>query len=62
VPFAPGTWHTLTLSLSGRNITAGVDGHQLATLSDATLSHGMPGIETGGWYPVQFSNLTVTGP
>jgi hypothetical protein len=62
VPFAPGTWHTLSLSLSGANITASVDGQQVATLTDSTLSHGIPGIETGGWYPAEFSNLSVTSP
>jgi Glycosyl hydrolase family 59/Galactocerebrosidase, C-terminal lectin domain len=62
VPFAPGTWHTLALSISGTAIAASVDGQQVASLTDATLTHGMPGIEVGGWYPAYFSNLAVTTP
>jgi hypothetical protein len=26
------------------------------------LRRGIPGIETGGWYPVDFSDLRVTRP
>jgi Glycosyl hydrolase family 59 len=62
VPFAPGTWHTLALSISGTAIVASVDGQQVASLTDATLTHGIPGIEVGGWYPAYFSNLAVTTP
>jgi hypothetical protein len=62
VPFAPGTWHHLSLSISGTTITASVDGTQVASTTDSTLTDGMPGIEAGGWYPAYFSNLTVTNP
>jgi hypothetical protein len=62
VPFAPGTWHTLALSISGTTIAASVDGQQVASLTDATLTRGMPGIEVGGRYPAYFSNLAVTTP
>jgi hypothetical protein len=34
----------------------------VASLTDTTFTHGMPGIETGGWYPAYFSNLTITNP
>jgi hypothetical protein len=34
----------------------------VASLTDATLTHGIPGIEVGGWYPAYFSNLAVTTP
>ncbi len=61
-PFAAGTWHTLSMSISGATITASIDGTQVATASDSTLTSGMPGIEVGGWYPAYFSNLTVTNP
>ena len=33
-----------------------------AQRTDATLTHGMPGIEVGGWYPAYFSNLAVITP
>jgi glycosyl hydrolase family 59 len=62
VPFGTGTWHRLSLSVSGATITAAVDGRRVASLSDATFADGSPGIETGGWYPAYFSNLTVTSP
>jgi hypothetical protein len=62
VPFAPGTWHTLSLSISGTAVTGSVDGAQVASVTDSTLTDGMPGIEAGGWYPAYFSNLSVTSP
>ena len=61
-PFAVGSWHTLSLSVSGAAIRASIDGHQVASRTDSTLSRGIPGIETGGWYPAYFSNLTVSKP
>jgi Glycosyl hydrolase family 59/Galactocerebrosidase, C-terminal lectin domain/Glycosyl hydrolase family 59 central domain len=60
--FSPGTWHRLSLSTSGTAITASLDGHPLASLTDSTLTRGTPGITTGGWYPVYYSDLTVTSP
>lgn len=62
VPFAAGTWHTLSLSSNGTTITGGVDGMPVASVTDKTLTDGMPGIEVGGWYPAYFSNLNVTSP
>ena len=61
-PFAAGTWHTLSLSMSGPNILASIDGTSVAMASDTTLTDGMPGIEAGGWYPAYFSNLSVALP
>ncbi len=61
VSFASDAWHRLALSLAGPRLTASVDGHQVAAVSDSRLKSGMPGIETGGWYPVQFSGLSITG-
>lgn len=62
VPFAIDIWHTLALTVSGSSIDASVDGAQVAAVSDPTLTRGLPGIETGGFYPAQFSNLAVTKP
>jgi hypothetical protein len=62
VPFAAGTWHTLSLAVNGTAITGSVDGTQVASVTDATLTDGMPGIEVGGWYPAYFSNLNITTP
>ena len=60
--FSPGTWHRLSLSISGTAITASLDGQPLASLTDSTLTRGTPGITTGGWYPAYYSDLTVTSP
>jgi hypothetical protein len=62
VPFAVGVWHRLGLSLSGPKLTASVDGVQVAAVRNGALRRGIPGIETGGWYPVDFSDLRVTRP
>ena len=45
-----------------RHQRASVDGQQVDSLTDSTLTRGIPGIEVGGWYPAYFSNLTVTNP
>ncbi len=58
--FAAAKWHTLALSVSGSTIQASVDGRQVTSVTDATLTDGIPGIEVGGWYPAYFSRLRVT--
>ena len=60
--FTPGTWHRLSLTVSGTTVTAALDGHALRSISDSTLTKGIPGITTGGWYPAYYSHLTVTSP
>ncbi len=62
VPFAVDDWHKLALSFAGLQLAASVDGVQVASVTDTALSRGMPGIEVGGWYPAQFSDLAVTKP
>jgi hypothetical protein len=62
VPFAAGSWHTLSLSVNGTAIAGSVDGTPVVSATDATLADGMPGIEVGGWYPAYFSNLNITSP
>ena len=60
--FTPGTWHQLSLTVSGTTVTASLDGQVLASITDSTLTKGIPGITTGGWYPAYYSHLTVTSP
>ena len=60
--FSPRTWHRLSLTVSGTTVTAGLDGKALASITDSTLTKGIPGITTGGWYPAYYSDLTVTSP
>ncbi|MDH6145829.1 MULTISPECIES: RICIN domain-containing protein [Kitasatospora] len=55
------TWHHLSLDFQGSTITARLDGTTLATVSDGDYRAGQIGLGTGGYYPAQFSRLTITG-
>jgi Glycosyl hydrolase family 59 len=60
-----GTWHRLSLSMSGDTIAASVDGTQVASVTDSTpWTTGPAGIEAGAftstWPKAQYSNLSVT--
>jgi hypothetical protein len=57
--FAPRTWHRLSLTMSGPTISASIDGHPTVSVIDATTTGGPAGIMTGGFYDVQFRNLTI---
>jgi Glycosyl hydrolase family 59 len=63
-PLGTGTWHRLTLSMSGPAITASVGGTQVASVSDPTWTAGLAGVAAGpfgtGWPHVQYSHLSVT--
>ncbi|PYC80859.1 galactosylceramidase [Streptomyces tateyamensis] len=54
------TWHHLALTFQGGSITPQLDGRTLATVTDTSYGGGQIALGTGGYYPVQFSNLTVT--
>jgi O-glycosyl hydrolase len=56
-----GTWHTLTLGMSGSTITAKLDGHTLKSLTDTTQTAGQVGFGVVGYQTDQFDNLAVTG-
>ena len=66
LPQPPGTgsWHRLSLSMSGSTISAAVDGHTVTTVSDASWTMGSAGLEAGAftesWPRVQYSHLSVT--
>ena len=55
----PGTWHHFALAFNGAEITAKLDGAQLATVNDSSHTHGMFAVGTG-WNKAQFDNLAVT--
>jgi hypothetical protein len=59
---APGTdtWHKLSLGFQGSTITAAIDGTTVATVTDTSYSGGMVGIGTAGYYPVQYSDFSIT--
>ncbi len=52
-------WHYLDLEFQGMQITAILDGKQLAVVIDRSHTHGMVGLGTG-WNTGQFDNLAVT--
>ena len=63
-PLGTGTWHRLSLSMSGSAITAAVGRTTVATVSDPTWTAGPAGLAAGPftteWPHVQYSHLSVT--
>ncbi|HZU55998.1 MAG TPA: RICIN domain-containing protein [Actinocrinis sp.] len=55
-----GTWHHLALGFQGTTITAAIDGTTVATVTDASYTGGQVGLGTAGYYPVEYSNFSVT--
>ena len=53
-----GQWHHLELALSGDQITALMDGKTLATVHDATHSHGQAGLGSG-WPGAEFAHFSI---
>jgi hypothetical protein len=62
VDFAAGAWHKLALTVAGSAIRASVDGRQVVNMHNSAVTHGLAGIETGGWYPAYYSHLSITKP
>jgi O-glycosyl hydrolase len=54
------TWHTATLSFSGSQITATVDGVTLGTVSDNSYASGQAGLGVAGYQTPMFDNLAIT--
>ena len=56
-----GSQHTISLAVAGNVLTASIDGTTVWSGSDASpYLTGVAGIATGGWYPVQFDNVTIS--
>jgi hypothetical protein len=55
-----GTWNTLSLGFQGSAITAAINGTTVATVTDTSYSGGMAGLGTAGYYPVEYSDFSVT--
>jgi O-glycosyl hydrolase len=53
--------HVLSLNVNANVLTASIDGSQVVTMPDPDGAYltGVAGICTGGWYPVDFYNVTV---
>jgi len=54
----PGQWHHLELGLRGDQITVLMDGTTLATVRDATHSHGQAGLGSG-WPGAEFAHFSI---
>lgn len=58
-----GSWHRLSLTLSGGTLTAGIDGQQVGGVTDTHFTAGPAGLEAGAfthtWPGIQYSHLTV---
>lgn len=54
-----GTWQTISLAAKGTQLTATINGTQVAQVTDPTYQSGLAGIESN-WSSVQFNNLTVS--
>ena len=61
-PVTTGTTVALSLTANGTTLTAAINGAVVKSLPDKTYAAGDAGVSTGGWYPVEFSGLTVTKP
>ncbi|MGQ4330461.1 RICIN domain-containing protein [Streptomyces hayashii] len=59
---APGTdtWHRLALTFQESTITAKIDGTTVGTVTDTSYGAGLAGLGTAGYYPVEYSDLSVT--
>jgi hypothetical protein len=63
-PLGTGRWHRLSLAMAGPDLTAAVDGHQVAAVADRSWTAGLAGIEagagSGGWPQAEYRNLSIT--
>jgi hypothetical protein len=55
-----GTWHHLALGFQGSTITAAIDGTTVGTVTDTSYTGGQVGLGTAGYYPVEYSNFSIT--
>jgi hypothetical protein len=60
VPLGTGHWHRLNLSFYAAQITASVDGQNLASVTDDSYRNGQIGLGTVGYDNDQFDDLSIT--
>src|SRR5262249_27688191 len=63
-PLGVGSWHTLTLTSYGPELTASIGERGVVSIvgpgtGSSGAGRGLAGISTGGWYRVDFRKLTV---
>ncbi|MEV6007046.1 ricin-type beta-trefoil lectin domain protein [Streptomyces sp. NPDC051976] len=54
------TWHTVTLTMQGSTISAGVDGTQVGSATDLSFTNGQAGLGVHGYQTEQFDNFSLT--
>ena len=59
IPYNSSAWHLMSLTTKGTQITARLDGAQLATVSDSAYSAGQVAIGSG-YHRAAFDNFSVT--
>ena len=57
---APGTWHTVTTTVSGGTIAVSLDGAPIASLANTTFGTGTIGFREFGSEAANFRNVSVT--
>ncbi|MEU3512067.1 ricin-type beta-trefoil lectin domain protein [Streptomyces longwoodensis] len=55
-----GTWHKLSFTFQGSQISAAVDGRTIGTATDSQFSTGQAGLGIQGYRTDQFDNLSIT--
>ncbi|MFJ2190506.1 RICIN domain-containing protein [Kitasatospora sp. NPDC087861] len=55
-----GTWHNLTLAMTGDSITASIDHAQVASVMDSSHLVGQIGLAVGGFQHADFANVAIT--
>ncbi|MGC0318422.1 RICIN domain-containing protein [Kitasatospora acidiphila] len=55
-----GTWHNLTLAMTGDSITASIDHVQVASVMDSSHLVGQIGLGVGGFQHADFANVAIT--
>ena len=55
-----GTWHKLALTFQDSTIMAKIDGNTVGTVTDTSFGAGLVGLGTAGYYPVEYSNFSIT--
>jgi hypothetical protein len=55
-----GTWHNLSFTFQGSQISAELDGNQFGSVTDTSFSSGQAGLGIQGYRTDQFDNLDIT--
>ncbi len=62
-PLGTGSWHKLSLTVSGDRLSAAIDGVAVGSATDGTYQAGLVGLEAGlgsaNWPQAQYSDLSV---